>query len=355
MSTPLSGSRASDATMSAGDLARVAAEVLEASPFPALVLEVPTERIVAASASAARLIDPDGGMVVGRLLEDFTADRPTPGPDLFAGGRLNGFETFRVLRRSRGADLKVRMWIRSFDHQPSSEFVLVVVVADTALSGPRAPDWQEAPAVVGIAGADLRVERISGDAAQLFDRPVDDVLGTSLLALVADEDTATCLTALNEAAASQTGITVYLNLRAGVDGSSIRCEALLLPLQPAPGCAFVLLPMPAGTSVGHVSSDLSAILHRLGRGAEVAELARGIFRGISERHMPGVNRLTTRELEIVSRLLEGDRPPAIATKLFLSQSTVRNHLASVYGKLGITSQQELLTMMYHAQSAGGDR
>jgi DNA-binding NarL/FixJ family response regulator len=75
-----------------------------------------------------------------------------------------------------------------------------------------------------------------------------------------------------------------------------------------------------------------------------------VFRGINERSMPGLNRLTTRELEIVTRLLEGDRAPAIATKLFLSQSTVRNHLASVFAKLGITSQQELLNMMRHAQS-----
>jgi DNA-binding NarL/FixJ family response regulator len=52
--------------------------------------------------------------------------------------------------------------------------------------------------------------------------------------------------------------------------------------------------------------------------------------------------LTSRECEIVTRLLDGDRVPAIAVKLFLSQSTVRNHLASVFTKMGVASQQQLL-------------
>jgi DNA-binding NarL/FixJ family response regulator len=57
-------------------------------------------------------------------------------------------------------------------------------------------------------------------------------------------------------------------------------------------------------------------------------------------------------LEIVTRLLDGYRVPAIAGNLFLSQSTVRNHLASVFGKLGVASQQQLLDALRHAQARG---
>jgi DNA-binding CsgD family transcriptional regulator len=35
----------------------------------------------------------------------------------------------------------------------------------------------------------------------------------------------------------------------------------------------------------------------------------------------------------------------IAKRMYLSQSTVRNHLTSVYRKLGVRSQQELLTLL----------
>jgi DNA-binding CsgD family transcriptional regulator len=331
--------------LSAAELSRIAAEVLGAIPFPALVLEVPSERIVASSPAATRLLDPGGGVIDGHLLEEFTADQPKAGLDLFAGGRLNGFETFRVLRRPDAPELKVRMWIRSFDHQPASQFVLVVIVADNPLADATASsDWRAAPAVVGSIDARLLIERISSDAEDLFNLPVTELLGRSLLGLIAKDDVPNCLTALSEASASKTGITVHLGIRTGIEGPALRCEVLILPLQPSPSCAFVFLPIPEGTDTGHVSHNLSAILLRLGRGAAAAQLARGVFRGVSERSVPGLSRLTTRELEIVTELLDGARVPAIALRLFLSQSTVRNHLASVFGKVGVASQQELLDL-----------
>ena len=336
--------------ISAGDLAQTAASVLGAIPFPALVLEVPSERIVAASPAATSLVDPSGAMIVGHLLEEYTRDRPLPGDDLFAGGRLNGFETFRTLRRRHGTDVKVRMWIRSFDRQPSSSFVVVVIVADGSTTNARDSGWREAPAVIGTANARLLVERISEEAEALFRRPVAELLGESLISLVALSDVTVFLAALSEASARQRGITVYLDVRSASAGSAIRCEVLLLPLEPAPSCAFVFLPTASGTTENQLSADLSDILLRLGHGAEIAQLAQGVFRGISEARLPGLSRLTTRELEIVTQLLDGERAPSIATKLCLSQSTVRNHLGSVFGKLGVTSQQGLLDAVRRAQS-----
>jgi DNA-binding CsgD family transcriptional regulator len=338
------------------DVARIAAHALDTSPYPALVLEIPSELIVAASPAASLLLDPSRGSVVGRALEQFTADRPTAGPDLFAGGRLNGFEAFRVLRRASGSNLRVRMWIRSFADQPSTRFVLVVFVADQVDRRPaRAVEPRDSPAVVGTADASLMIERISSDADSLFGWSVSDLLGRSLIGLVAENDVPNCLAALGEASASQNGVTLYLDVRGKGDGDaddtgSVGCEVLFLPLYPSPSCAFVFLPTPVELSRAHVSADLSAILVRLGRGAEVAQLVRGATAGITERDLPGLSNLTTRELEILTRLLDGDRAPAIAAELFLTQGTVRNHLASIFSKVGVASQQQLLTLFRAARA-----
>jgi DNA-binding CsgD family transcriptional regulator len=334
-----------EALLTVGEVARLASETLEAIAFPALVLEVPSERIVASSPAATLLVDPEGGMVVGHLLEEFTVDRAESGADRFAGGLLNGFETFRTLRRQIGEDAKVRMWIRPFSGLPSSQFVVVVIVADDpAADGMPRTDWREAPAVVGMVDATLMIERISSDAEELFKLDVDRLLGVSLLSLVAEGDVASCLAALSEASATQSGITLHLDIRTAIEGPAMRCEVWLLPLQPTPSCAFVFLPIPEGGDIAQLPGNLSAMLMRLGSGAEVAQVARGVLRGTNQADVPGLKRLTTRELEIVSRLLEGDRTPAIALELFLSQSTVRTHLASVFTKLGVSSQQELLNM-----------
>jgi DNA-binding CsgD family transcriptional regulator len=47
--------------------------------------------------------------------------------------------------------------------------------------------------------------------------------------------------------------------------------------------------------------------------------------------------------------------PAIAGAVFLSQSTVRNHLARVYRKLGVGSQQELINLLRDNETDSEDR
>jgi DNA-binding NarL/FixJ family response regulator len=60
------------------------------------------------------------------------------------------------------------------------------------------------------------------------------------------------------------------------------------------------------------------------------------------RAHPAVRDLSHQQLQIVERLVAGERVPTIADALFVSQSTVRNHLSAVYRKLGVHSQSELL-------------
>jgi DNA-binding NarL/FixJ family response regulator len=55
----------------------------------------------------------------------------------------------------------------------------------------------------------------------------------------------------------------------------------------------------------------------------------------------------------VSRLTAGDRAPAIAEALHLSQSTVRNHLPAVFRKLRIHSPQELIDLLRNRADTSG--
>ena len=57
---------------------------------------------------------------------------------------------------------------------------------------------------------------------------------------------------------------------------------------------------------------------------------------------PRLGLLTSREMAVLTRLLDGQRAAAIAADLFVSQSTVRNHLSSIYAKLHVNGQVDLL-------------
>jgi DNA-binding CsgD family transcriptional regulator len=64
---------------------------------------------------------------------------------------------------------------------------------------------------------------------------------------------------------------------------------------------------------------------------------------------------STRQWEILTRLVRGDRAQDIADALFLSASTVRNHLTAIYRKFGVHSQSELLaTLLRAAEGRQGD-
>jgi len=52
--------------------------------------------------------------------------------------------------------------------------------------------------------------------------------------------------------------------------------------------------------------------------------------------------LTTREREIIALIASGMNRKRIADKLFLSEATVRNHLTSIFGKLDLSNQLELV-------------
>jgi DNA-binding CsgD family transcriptional regulator/PAS domain-containing protein len=62
--------------------------------------------------------------------------------------------------------------------------------------------------------------------------------------------------------------------------------------------------------------------------------------------------LTPREREILELLSTGLRAPSIATRLYLSQSTVRNHLSTAFKKMGVTSQAEFFELVAAADAGG---
>lgn len=60
------------------------------------------------------------------------------------------------------------------------------------------------------------------------------------------------------------------------------------------------------------------------------------------RDLPELSTLSPREWDVLRGLIDHKRPPAIARDLFISHHTVRNHLKSIFAKLAVHSQAELL-------------
>jgi DNA-binding CsgD family transcriptional regulator len=66
---------------------------------------------------------------------------------------------------------------------------------------------------------------------------------------------------------------------------------------------------------------------------------------------PDLDLLSRRERDVVTHLLQGHRVVSIAELLEVSEHTVRNHLKSIFRKLGVHSQAELVDRLHSAAVA----
>jgi DNA-binding NarL/FixJ family response regulator len=89
--------------------------------------------------------------------------------------------------------------------------------------------------------------------------------------------------------------------------------------------------------------ELETTWRRIGVELERLGVSTGMLpESIPPSACPGLSSLSRREWEILNLFMEGSRVPNIARTLCISPHTVRNHLQSVYRKLEVGSQAELI-------------
>lgn len=136
----------------------------------------------------------------------------------------------------------------------------------------------------------------------------------------------------------------HVQARLAVGGADPAITVLLAPrLGGEPGgYTFALMGEPEPTPMTSRVSELETRLMAIGAEVRAAGLEWTGTDGGDGRRPGPLDGLTSRQWEIVDALLEGKRVPRIARDLFLSQSTVRNHLAALFKRFGVHSQPELI-------------
>jgi PAS domain S-box-containing protein len=321
------------------------ASVVRASPLPAFLFDLANGAIEATSDSFSSLVGVAAGSLAGRSMWDLLPDGPAGVAELLAGGRVSGAELRHPLRRSDGSVLQTRMWVRTIDPGPRPRRALVVVSTTPQQAPPvlHPSGLPERQMAIGTVDGQWRIDRVSCDVDQMLGNPSFDAIGQSILTVVHPDDSALLMTAVGQAVTSGTGVAFSARVRRA-DGGWLPCDILVSPLATPPRFAFVLSssqPHGAGNSLlSQTELDLWAIAqaaHAAETSTHVGEWPLSV--------VPALEQLSTRELDIVTRLASGKRVPAIAAEIFLSQGTVRNHLSKVFAKLGLHSQQELLDLI----------
>ena len=101
--------------------------------------------------------------------------------------------------------------------------------------------------------------------------------------------------------------------------------------------------------VGEVWFDRSMM------GTVIAEMTRATASKTADPEADKIATLTEREREVIALIGEGLKNKSIADRLFISETTVRHHLTSIFNKLEVSDRLELVIYAYRQGLANPPR
>ena len=307
-----------------------------------------------ANKAAAELLGLQLDEVVGMALVDLAS----PAEDIertltdFNEGRFLGTHTRRSIHVRGAQDRLVLVTSRAVEVDGRVEGI-TFVVPDGETGGlgrdPRRTWLDLVPVAVGGTDDDWIIVTVSSEIHDLIDRMSSDVKGRRLLDLVDPADVEQLRGSVADREPRSLPDVRFLL----PTGGEVVVSVLLAPLAgPAAGVRFAL--------VGHIESyipqqrdrvaELELRLRRIGAEVRAAGLIDTVGTSAIRDH-PEIAELSTRQWEILSRLLEGARVSTIAAELLISESTVRNHLSTIFHRFGVHSQAELIGRFRQTRSS----
>jgi PAS domain S-box-containing protein len=299
-------------------------------------------RVLALSQRAAALL----GVEASAEAVDFfglLAD-PEPARQALEGLRSGQFDAYQAHRRlsADGEPRDLIGCVRVLDR----ERTLALSIFLEPERGPSV-ELADVDAAVGTVDGEGRIRHISADVTPLLGYLPPSCIGLALESLVHPDDHPALLNVLSRVATEDANISVDIRVRTS-DGS---WRPVHLTLGPATdgttNFGFAAVPTAAVTVApgGSTADRIATLEQHLARIAREVEAAGVVGRGSripDPDVIPALGDLTSRQWQILTRLLQGERVATIAREMFLSPSTVRNHLSVIYKKLGVHSQTELI-------------
>jgi PAS domain S-box-containing protein len=151
-----------------------------------------------------------------------------------------------------------------------------------------------------------------------------------------------------------------------IEGGDLRARLTVCLRKDGTGFPVLVLPQPIRDDAGKVIGGIAVVvdLTAIQMAKQAGYAAEGTVRSLLERialeiqsiglvadhpaatraplEHPELQGLSPREMEILTQLLSAHRVPQIAEALHISQHTVRNHLKSIFAKVGVSSQAALI-------------
>jgi len=330
------------------------------SDVPLAAVDLPSGRLLAVNPALADALGSTVGELTGTSSLDWLSadDRNAAqlGFQALADGNLTGYQAVRRFANHKDPALEFSVWISTVDVEGTRVgLASAVPFADHDNQFRALPPVSNVPepgsVVLGTVDNHWRIDRISADVTPLLGLTPAHCTGQPVLGVIHPSDMTAFLAAVEHARRGERAVrlTLRLNARSSEWAEVTAVLATIAPGEPPP-LAFALLrddsaadpPGPGGNSR---EMRLEAHMLRIADELHAAGLIPRLKQLPTLADEPKLGKLTSREWAVLTHLLDGQRVSAIAAGLYVSQSTVRNHLSSIYAKLGVHSQVDLIRLI----------
>jgi len=321
-------------------------------------VDLPSGRFLAVNPSLASAVGSSADALTGGSSLDWLSaeDRPAArlGFQALADGDLTGYQAVRKLASPQDPDQVFSVWVSTIDVDGARVGLASLIPAASSDNEFRAmPPASKIPEagnmVLGTVDGFWRVDRISQDVLPLLGIAPEQCVGRPVLGVVHPFDVPALLAAVEHARRGERAVRLMLRVSTGSDDwTEVTAVLATIALGDPPPLAFALIRYDAATD-GPKDSDremrLEGHMLRIADELHAAGLIPRLPQLPALAEEPRLGKLTSREWAVLTRLLDGQRVSAIAADLYVSQSTVRNHLSSIYAKLGVHRQVDLIRLM----------
>jgi DNA-binding CsgD family transcriptional regulator len=265
-----------------------------------------------------------------------------------ADGLIDFYSAHRQLTLPDKHRITLFAWVRSIQFGESrhalAEFSTSLEPRDSPLV--EYLGYSPPKMAVGTTDDDGNITAISNSVIDVIGETPESLIGRPLLSDKEQRRLCDQINALKDGGSLTVSLPVQMEGLASRN-KSVRC--IVTCLAESTSRVFLLLPGPDAATASKFDR-IAQLEHRLWRIASEVQ-ASGIFDSLGTfpdpERFPQLSSLTTRQWEVLSRLLRGERAPAIAKDLFVSPSTIRNNLSEIFRIFDVHSQSELLNLLTH--------
>lgn len=321
-------------------------DLVRDSPYAVAALDLASMRLLVGSSPGMRVLGARRGLD-GASVFDFVVDRETASRALqtVRDGVVDAFQVSQGARRTDGSIAAGTVCVRAVDDRMPRELAVVAFTSRPAVEEDDSSrvDGRPTP-TVGTLDHRQHITGISSDVMSLLGFTPEQCIGQLVGEFVHPDDVDALRTVVDAAVRADASVGNEIRLLAA-DGSWRRLHVTVTPVDASAPLAFAATPVEGeqGTrSYAQRIADLEGHLARIAHEVEAAGFLRDGAPLLDFERVPQLGQLTSKQWDILVRLLRGERVPAIARAMFLNEGTVRNYLSAMYRTFDVHSQAELI-------------